>query len=87
MQPKRKVSVTIRGDLVDEVDHIAGELARSAIFEQALAAWLRTRRRAGLDEAIERYYRALSDEEKSEDRRWAALGDETVRESWSEHED
>ena len=79
MQTKRKVSVTVPEDLLEEVDRLAGALSRSAIFEQALVSWLRQRRQADLDHAIERYYHSLNQDERAEDAAWAALGDETVR--------
>lgn len=67
MQTKRKVSVTVPEDLLEEVDRLAGDLSRSAVFEQALVSWLRQHRQADLDQAIKRYYRSLSQEERAED--------------------
>lgn len=84
MQTKRKVSVTVPEAILEEVDRLAGDLSRSAIFEQALVSWLRQHRQAALDLAIERYYRSLSQEEHAEDAAWTALGDETVRDRWGE---
>ncbi len=79
---KAKVSVSVRDDLLREVDRMSGRQNRSAVFEQALAWWLRRRKQAALDEAIEAYYRAMGDSEKAEDENWAELGDETVRRRW-----
>ncbi len=87
MQTKKKVSVTVQEDLLEEVDRIAGALSRSNVFEQALVWWLRQRRQADLDQAIERYYRTLNEEERVEDAEWAGLGDETVRERWAESDE
>ena len=87
MQTKKKVSVTVQGDLLEEVDRIAGTLSRSAVFEQALVSWLRQRRQANLDQSIERYYRTLSEEERLEDAQWTELSDETVRQSWTESDE
>ena len=84
MQTKRKVSVTVPEDLLEEVERLAGALSRSAVFEQALVSWIRQHRQGALDHAIERYYRSLSQEERTEDAAWAALGDETVRNHWEE---
>jgi hypothetical protein len=53
-------------------------MSRSAVFEQALASWVRQRRQRELDHAIEHYYRSLSLAERAEDDRWAALGDDTA---------
>jgi metal-responsive CopG/Arc/MetJ family transcriptional regulator len=87
MQTKRKVSVTVPEDLLEEVDRLAGALSRSVVFEQALVSWLRQHRQANLDQAIEHYYRSLNQEEKAEDAEWATLGDETVRDRWGETEE
>ena len=87
MQTKKKVSVTVQEDLLEEVDRIAGTLSRSAVFEQALASWLRQRRQADLDQSIERYYRTLNEEERVEDAQWTQLSDETVRQSWTESDE
>jgi metal-responsive CopG/Arc/MetJ family transcriptional regulator len=87
MLAKRKVSVTVQEDLLEEVDRVAGTLSRSAVFEQALVSWLRQRRQADLDQAIERYYRSLNEYESSEDAEWATLGDEIVRECWTESDE
>jgi metal-responsive CopG/Arc/MetJ family transcriptional regulator len=84
MQAKKKVSVTVSENLLEEVDRIAGTLSRSVVFEQALASWLRQHRQTKLDHAIEHYYRSLSQKEKEEDTAWAALGDETIRGCWEE---
>ncbi len=75
MSSKAKVSVTVAARLLEEVDRLAGGGGRSAIFEAALESWLRSRRKAALDDDVERYYRALSGEELSEDRAWAEIGD------------
>jgi metal-responsive CopG/Arc/MetJ family transcriptional regulator len=82
MQVKTKVSVTVAAGLLREVDRIAGKRGRSAVFEEALSSWLRRRRQAELDRAIESYYRSLSDAEHSEDDQWARIGEETVRRNW-----
>lgn len=87
MQAKRKVSVTVPEDLLAEVDRLAGDLSRSAVFAQALVSWLRQHRQADLDRAIERYYRCLNQDERAEDAEWAALGDETVRNRWAESDE
>ena len=82
MRAKKKISVTVQIELLDEVECIAGTLSRSAVFEQALASWLRQQRKTKLDLEIERYYRSLTEEERSEDAAWAALGDEAIQENW-----
>ena len=84
MQTKRKVSISVPEELLEEVDRLAGDLSRSMVFEQALVSWVRHHRQRDLDQAIERYYRALSQDESAEDAAWASLGDVTVRNRWGE---
>lgn len=72
------MSVTVQASLLREVDRAAGELTRSAVFEQALSSWLRQRRQERLDQAIENYYQSLADDERKEDAEWAALAGFTV---------
>ena len=57
--PKAKVSVTVEGSLLRQVDRMARGASRSEVFEDALASWLRNRRRERLEEEIELYYRSL----------------------------
>jgi metal-responsive CopG/Arc/MetJ family transcriptional regulator len=84
MPGKTKVSVSVEASLLKEVDRVAGKMSRSAVFEQALASWVRQRRQRELDHAIEHYYRSLSLAERAEDDRWAALGDDTATRGWDE---
>ena len=84
MQAKTKVSVSVHTVLLQAVERVAGKMSRSAVFEQALAGWLREQRQARLDHAIEDYYRSLQVSEKAEDTAWAGVGDDTVRRSWDE---
>jgi metal-responsive CopG/Arc/MetJ family transcriptional regulator len=84
MPRKTKVSVSVHTQLLQEVERVAGKLSRSAIFEQALAGWLRQHRQAQLDRAIEDYYVSLQAAERAEDDAWAGVGDEAVRRSWDE---
>lgn len=84
MQGKTKVSISVHTDLLREVHRVAGEMSRSAVFEQALASWLRTHRQVRLDRAIEEYYGSLSAPERAEDLAWANAGDDTVRRRWNE---
>ena len=81
---KAKVSVSVDRTLLREADRLAGRMTRSQIFEHALAAWVRRRGQAELDQAIERYYRSLSAAERREDENWASLGDEMMRGGWDE---
>ena len=79
MGTKAKISVTVRSDLLSEIDRVAGRRGRSTVVEEALSWWLRRRKQAALDRAIESYYRALTVSEQREDEGWAGLGDEMAR--------
>jgi hypothetical protein len=80
---KDKVSVTISGDLLSEVDRLCGKKNRNQVLKEALSWWVRRQSPVELDRAIEFYYRSLGRSERKEDRDWAELGDETVRSGWS----
>jgi metal-responsive CopG/Arc/MetJ family transcriptional regulator len=84
MASKAKVSVSVDRSLLREADRLAGRMTRSQIFEHALAAWVRRRGQAELDQAIERYYRSLGAAERREDEDWASRGDEMMRRGWDE---
>jgi len=84
MPSKAKVSVSVNRNLLREADRLRGRMTRSQIFEYALAAWVRRRGQADLDQAIERYYGSLSAAERREDEDWASLGDEMLRRGWDE---
>jgi metal-responsive CopG/Arc/MetJ family transcriptional regulator len=80
--PKTKVSVTVEGSLLQQVEQMARGASRSEVFEIALASWLRNRRRERLEEEIELYYRSLSASEGEEDAAWAELSGQMLGESW-----
>lgn len=63
---------------------MAGGVSRSAVFDQALAHWLRERRQVELERSIEDHYHSLSTAERAEDDAWAESGDDTVRRVWNE---
>ena len=80
--PKAKISVTVEGSLLRQVDRLAGEASRSEVVEDALARWLRDRRRARLEEEIEVYYRSLGAAEREEDADWAELSGRSLDATW-----
>jgi metal-responsive CopG/Arc/MetJ family transcriptional regulator len=80
--PKTKVSVTVEGSLLQEVERMARGASRSEVVESALASWLRNRRRERLEEEIELYYRSLEPAEHEEDAAWAELSGRLLGESW-----
>jgi len=80
--PKTKVSVTIEGALLQQVERMASGASRSEVVEIALASWVRNRRRERLEEEIEIYYRSLGAAENEEDASWADLSGRLLGESW-----
>ena len=74
--PKCKVSVTVDTKIMERLDEVAGESTRSQIVEEALALWIRNRRRMQLETDTEKYYADMSPAEHAEDADWAeqALG-------------
>ncbi|HEV7671765.1 MAG TPA: ribbon-helix-helix protein, CopG family [Thermoanaerobaculia bacterium] len=80
--PKARVSVTVEGSLLLQVDQMARGASRSEVIESALAAWLRNRRRESLEEAVELYYRSIGPAEREEDAAWAELSGRMLGESW-----
>jgi metal-responsive CopG/Arc/MetJ family transcriptional regulator len=80
--PKTKVSVTVEGSLLRQVEQMARGASRSEVVEIALASWLRNRRRERLEEEIELYYRSLGAAEGEEDAAWAELSGQMLGESW-----
>ena len=84
MRAKTKVSVTVESGLLRDVDRVAGAMSRSAVFEQALASWLRHHRKRALDRAIEDYYSSLGRDERAEDEEWARIAEEVVVTGWDE---
>jgi metal-responsive CopG/Arc/MetJ family transcriptional regulator len=80
--PKTKVSVTVEGSLLLQVERMARGASRSEVVEIALASWVRNRRREKLEEEIELYYRSLGAAEGEEDASWAELSGRLLGESW-----
>jgi metal-responsive CopG/Arc/MetJ family transcriptional regulator len=79
---KCKVSVTVDTKLIERVDQAAGESTRSQIVEEALAGWIRDRRRRQLETEIERYYAEMSHAERAEDASWAGQGLGSLAKTW-----
>jgi metal-responsive CopG/Arc/MetJ family transcriptional regulator len=79
---KTKISVTVETALVKECDRQSRGGSRSEVVENALAAWLRERRRRSLEEEIERYYSSLPARDRKEDARWADLAGRSLGHRW-----
>lgn len=80
--PKTKISVTIEGSVLRQVDRMARGASRSEVVEEALAGWVRNRRRERLDKEIEIYYLSLGAADRDEDAVWAELSGRLVGETW-----
>lgn len=82
VMPKTKISVTVEGSVLRQVDRLARGASRSQVVEDALAGWLRSRRRERLEQEIERYYLSLDAADREEDAGWADLSGRLVGETW-----
>jgi hypothetical protein len=80
--PKTKISVTVEGSVLRQVDRMARGATRSQVVEDALTHWLRSRRRERLEEDIELYYRSLGAADRDEDAKWAELSGRLLGETW-----
>ena len=83
---KAKLTVTISGDVVNEIDEIAKEkgIPRSQAIEEMLRDWLLKSKKREIEKDIETYYLSLTDEEKKEDREWAMIATESVKRAWND---
>ena len=83
---KSKLTVTISGDVVDEIDVIAKEKGapRSQVMEEALRYWLRQSRKQAIEKDIEAYYLSRTEKEKKEDSEWVKTTTESARRTWDD---
>ncbi|NOZ69895.1 MAG: ribbon-helix-helix protein, CopG family [Deferribacteres bacterium] len=83
---KAKLTVTISGDVLEEIDNIAREKGtpRSRIMEEALREWLLESRKKAIERDIEAYYLSLPEDEKKEDREWAKVAEESAKRTWDD---
>lgn len=76
-----KVTVTLPMELLEVVDRYVAEhrgATRSGLCARALRSWLQQLQ----EEEIERYYTAMSDEERAEDEAWADAAARSAAQSW-----
>lgn len=78
---KRVVSISLRSDLLEEVDRRCGG-RRSAFVEVAILRFLRATRRRAIVRSLEEYYLDRPDSERAEEKR--VLGDfsSADRDAW-----
>lgn len=83
---KSKLTVTISGDVVDQIDEIArGKGApRSQVMEEALRYWLHQTRKRAVEKDIEAYYLSLTEKQKKEDREWIKSAAESAKRTWDD---
>ena len=83
---KAKLTVTISGDVVNEIDEIAKEKGspRSQIMEGMLRDSLRKSKKTAIEKKIEAYYLSLTEKEKNEDRGWSGIAAESAKRTWDD---
>ncbi|MEK6713638.1 MAG: ribbon-helix-helix domain-containing protein [Nitrospirota bacterium] len=83
---KAKLTVTISGDIVNEIDELAKEKGapRSQVMEEMLRDWLLKSKKKEIEKDIESYYLSLTEKEKKEDSEWAIIAAESAKRSWND---
>lgn len=83
---KAKLTVTISGDVVNEIDEIAKEKGtpRSQVMEEMLRDWLIKSKKREIEKDIEAYYLSLTEKEKKEDREWTRISAESAQRTWDD---
>lgn len=83
---KAKLTVTISGDVINEIDEIAKEkgIPRSQVMEKMLRDWLLKSKKREIEKDIEAYYLSLTEKEKKEDREWTRIAAESVKRTWND---
>lgn len=81
---KSKLTVTISGDVVNEIDEIAKGKGkpRSQIMEEALRYWLLQTRKKAIENDVMAYYLSLTEEDKKEDLKWAKTSSQSAKKTW-----
>lgn len=80
--PKTKISITVESALVEQIDELGVEASRSEIVEKAIESWLRRRKQASLNRAVEAYYQELTNRDREEDAEWASIAADAIGETW-----
>ncbi|MGQ9695185.1 MAG: DUF6364 family protein [Thermodesulfobacteriota bacterium] len=83
---KTKLTVTISGDIVNEIDEIAKEKGtpRSQIMEEMLRDSLLKAKKRAIEKDVEAYYLSLTEKEKKEDREWTKIAEESAKRTWND---
>ena len=83
---KTKLTVTISGDVVNEIDEIAKGKGtpRSQVMEEMLRDSLLKSKKRAIEKDIEAYYLSLSEKEKRGDREWTKIAAESAKRTWND---
>ena len=83
---KAKLTVTISGDVVNEIDEIAKTTGtpRSQVMEEMLRDWLLKFKKREIEKDIETYYLSLTEKEKKEDSEWTVIAGESAKRTWND---
>ena len=83
---KTKLTITVSGDVVNEIDEIAKEKGtpRSQVMEEMLRDWLLKYKAREIEKDIEAYYLSLSEKEKKEDKEWTNIAAESAKRTWND---
>ena len=83
---KAKLTVTISGDVVSEIDEIAREKGtpRSQVMEEMLRDWLLKSKKKLIEKDIAAYYLSLTEKQKIEDKEWTEIAAESAKRTWDD---
>ncbi len=83
---KAKLTVTISGDVVNEIDKIARKKKspRSQVMEEMLRDGLLKSKKRAIEKDIEDYYLSLTEKEKKEDSEWTKVAEESAKRTWDD---
>ncbi len=81
---KTKLTITINGDVADEIDEIVREKGspRSQVMEEILRDGLLKFKKKAIEKDIEDYYLSLTEKEKKEDKEWTNVAEESAKRTW-----
>lgn len=71
-----RVTASLNAGMIRALDNLAkrrGLSSRSRALEVALSYWLAEQEQRRVEEEVEAYYKSRTNEEKKEDREWAAF--------------
>ena len=83
---KRKMTVTISGDVAGEIDKIARreKAPRSQVVEEMLRDGLLKTKKRAIEKDIQAYYLSLTEKEKKEDKEWIKIAAESAKRTWND---